>query len=98
MQFFFFVNIYSYFCLLQKGLTALHIASSHGCRGIVEMLLAADCDIDRQSKVNIIQKTGRVKTKKKKISIIVSFFDNQNIYVYLLTERKHASPHGLFVK
>lgn len=37
---------------LQKGLTALHIASSHGCRGIVEMLLSADCDIDRQSKVN----------------------------------------------
>lgn len=62
---FFFVNIYFYFRLLQKGLTALHIASSHGCRGIVEMLLAADCDIDRQSKVNITHKTGRIKTNKK---------------------------------
>lgn len=61
------------------------------------MLLAADCDIDRQSKVNITHKTGRVKIVKKMIFIIVSIFDDQNKLVYLLTERKHASSHGLFV-
>lgn len=45
-------NSFNYILLFQKGLTSLHIASSLGCRGIIEALLQYGSDIDRPTKVS----------------------------------------------